>query len=114
MRLQPSNKPAILAALTALLAVSPTDASTPDPISSSTRAEYMQLAMSALEAQTGTRCPFAAFGAVIVDHTAEEGPGNVICTGVNSVRKDGNPTLHGKSSDLRFCARNAVSRIRWW
>jgi hypothetical protein len=95
MRIQSNVKPILLAGLTTLFTRS-IASETPDPVSLSTRVEYMQLAISALESQTGTSCPFAAFGAVIVDHAAE-GAGKVICTGVNSVRRDGNPTLHGGS-----------------
>lgn len=57
----------------------------------STRAYWMRQANIAL----GTPCPFAAFGAVVVNHTDTSGLGEVVCTGANSNSKTGNPTLHG-------------------
>jgi hypothetical protein len=46
-------------------------------------------------AELSSPCPFAAFGAVIVNHTDTKGLGNLVCIGVNSVFQIGNPTLHG-------------------
>lgn len=58
----------------------------------STRAYWMRQANLALNAP----CPFAAFGAVIVNHTANSGLGELVCTGANSNSATGNPTLHGR------------------
>ena len=57
----------------------------------STRAYWMRQANLAL----GTPCPFAAFGAVVVNHTDASALGDLVCTGANSNSKTGNPTLHG-------------------
>jgi hypothetical protein len=57
----------------------------------STRAHWMRQANLAL----GAPCPFAAFGSVIVNHTATIGLGTLVCTGANSNSVTGNPTLHG-------------------
>lgn len=57
----------------------------------STRAHWMRQANLALNAP----CPFAAFGAVIVNHTASTGLGTVVCTGANANSGTGNPTHHG-------------------
>jgi hypothetical protein len=57
----------------------------------STRAHWMRQANIALNAP----CPFAAFGSVIVNHTATTGLGTLVCTGANSNSATGNPTLHG-------------------
>lgn len=56
-----------------------------------TRAYWMRQANLALPGP----CPFAAFGSVIVNHTANNGLGQLVCTGANSNRQTGNPTLHG-------------------
>lgn len=72
----------------------------PDPnltingIPPSTRAYWMRQANIAL----GAPCPFAAFGAVIVNHTANAGLGELVCSGANSNSKTGNPIMHGTSS----------------
>jgi len=57
----------------------------------STRAHWMRQANLALNAP----CPFAAFGAVIVNHTASTGLGTVVCSGANANSATGNPTHHG-------------------
>jgi hypothetical protein len=57
----------------------------------STRAHWMRQANLALNAP----CPFAAFGAVIVNHTARTGLGTVVCSGANANSATGNPTHHG-------------------
>ncbi|KAK7920174.1 guanine deaminase [Apiospora marii] len=56
----------------------------------STRAYWMRQANLALHEP----CPFAAFGSVIVNHTGDNGLGQLVCTGANSNRQTGNPTLH--------------------
>jgi len=65
-------------------------------ITFSTRAHWMRLANVALSDISGSPCPFAAFGTVIVNHTASDA-GELICMGVNENSKTGNPSLHGKS-----------------
>lgn len=59
-----------------------------------TRAYWMRQASRALP----SACPFAAFGTVVVNHTATttDGRGQLVCTGANSGRTTGNPTMHGK------------------
>jgi len=61
-------------------------------IAPSTRTHWMRQANMAL----GAPCPFAAFGAVIVNHTANSGLGELVCTGANSNSITGNPIMHGK------------------
>ena len=74
-----------------------------DPISHDIRAHWMRHAIAALPELTGSPCPSEAFGAVIVNHTASP-EGELVCMGANSIKKDGNPTLHGMSSLLAsFC-----------
>lgn len=65
-----------------------------DPVPLSTRAHWMRQANLALNAP----CPFAAFGAVIVNHTATTGLGTLICSGANANSATGNPTHHGTST----------------
>ena len=66
-----------------------------DPVSPDIRAYWMRKAISALS-DLQSPCPFAPFGAVIVNHTVTEPEeGELVCIGVNAVQKDGNPTLHG-------------------
>lgn len=65
-------------------------------VSFETRARWMRLANQALKEISGSPCPFAAFGTVIVNHT-ESATGRLICMGINENRKTGNPTLHGKN-----------------
>lgn len=68
----------------------------------STRAFWMRKANEALFNVHGDPCPFAAFGTVIVNHTAD-GLGEAVCIGANSGMQTGNPVLHGTSTDgLRF------------
>ena len=59
------------------------------------RAFWMRQAIAALLAESP--CPLAAFGSVIVNHTAP-GLGELVCTGVNTKSLTGNPTHHGRSS----------------
>lgn len=51
----------------------------------STRVKYMRLTNEALFEQSGP-CPFAAYGTIIVNHTADE----VVCRGANF--RTGDPT----------------------
>ncbi|KAK8039952.1 hypothetical protein PG993_008363 [Apiospora rasikravindrae] len=64
-----------------------------------TRAYWMRQANLALHAP----CPFAAFGSVIVNHTDDNGLGQLVCTGANSNRQTGNPTLHGEMAVINNC-----------
>ncbi|KAF6822802.1 cytidine and deoxycytidylate deaminase zinc-binding region [Colletotrichum plurivorum] len=48
-------------------------------------------------------CKFAAFGAVIVNHTAG-GMGELVCRGANSNADMGNPTLHGEIVGIDSCS----------
>lgn len=63
----------------------------------STRVHWMHKANEALSLLSSP-CPFAAFGTVIVNHTAvtPDGLGKLVCIGINEDSKTGNPTLHGK------------------
>lgn len=70
--------------------------STIDVVSIETRARWMRLANQALSDISGSPCPFAAFGTVIVNHT-DSPAGKLICMGVNENSKTGNPTLHGET-----------------
>ncbi len=65
-----------------------------DPIPASTRAFWMRRAVASLS-ELSSPCPFAAFGTVVVNHTASE-HGELVCIGANAVFQDGNPTLHGE------------------
>ncbi|ORY65027.1 cytidine deaminase-like protein [Pseudomassariella vexata] len=60
------------------------------------RVEYMRKTNQALYSQSGP-CPFAAFGAIIVNHTADE----VVCEGANF--RTGDPTIHGEISAINAC-----------
>lgn len=64
-----------------------------------TRARWMRMANQALGDLSGSPCPFAAFGTVIVNHTASD-EGELICMGVNENGKTGNPSSHGKHVTL--------------
>lgn len=55
----------------------------------------MRKANEALRDVHGDPCPFGAFGAAIVNHTAP-GLGELVCIGANSNHQTGDPTLHGK------------------
>ncbi|KAL8372302.1 hypothetical protein RB595_001881 [Gaeumannomyces hyphopodioides] len=80
-----------------------------------TREFWMRRAIAVLEEQTGSPCPFAAFGTVIVNHTAdacsavgsEQGcpspAGTLVCAAVNAIGTTGDPTLHGEVAALRAC-----------
>ncbi|CAL5869227.1 uncharacterized protein PFLUO_LOCUS3455 [Penicillium psychrofluorescens] len=67
-----------------------------------TRAHWMRLANEALGEISGSPCPFAAFGTVIVNHTASEA-GKLICMGVNENENTGNPSLHGEMAAIKNC-----------
>ncbi|KAJ7054875.1 guanine deaminase [Mycena amicta] len=66
----------------------------------STRPFWMRQANGALLSQSP--CPFSAFGSVIVNHT-EPAMGELVCTGVNTNRQTGNPTLHGEIAAINNC-----------
>lgn len=68
-----------------------------DPIPRHVREFWMREAIEAL----GSPCPFEAFGAVIVDHSAGS-PGVLICSGANNIAS-GNPTLHGEIAAINNC-----------
>lgn len=70
--------------------------STINGVSFETRARWMRLSNQVLNDISGSPCPFAAFGTVIVNHT-DSSAGKLICMGVNENSKIGNPTLHGES-----------------
>ena len=53
-------------------------------------------------------CPFGAFGTVIVNHTSSI-EGDLVCIGANSVREEGNPTLHGEVAGIRNCTAVLIS-----
>ncbi|CEJ59825.1 hypothetical protein PMG11_08428 [Penicillium brasilianum] len=67
-----------------------------------TRTHWMRLANQALGEISGSPCPFAAFGTVIVNHTASEA-GKLICMGVNENGNTGNPSLHGEIAAIKNC-----------
>ncbi|KEF63365.1 uncharacterized protein A1O9_01342 [Exophiala aquamarina CBS 119918] len=77
-----------------------------DPIPVATREHWMQRAIDALSELTSTPCPFEAFGAAIVNHTdvTNSEHGELICLGVNSIMKLGNPTLHGETAAINNCS----------
>lgn len=56
----------------------------------------MRRANEALGELSGSPCPFAAFGTVIVNHTNSDGLGELVCMGVNENSLTGNPSLHGE------------------
>ncbi|KAJ6020660.1 guanine deaminase [Penicillium herquei] len=67
-----------------------------------TRAHWMRLANQALGELSGSPCPFAAFGTVIVNHTDSD-VGELICMGVNENSKTGNPSSHGEIAAITNC-----------
>ncbi|KZV91545.1 cytidine deaminase-like protein [Exidia glandulosa HHB12029] len=69
----------------------------------STRAFWMRQ-VNAILVQSGSPCPFSAFASVIVNHTAP-GLGTLVCTGVNSNRQTGDPTLHGEIAAIQNCSK---------
>lgn len=74
-----------------------------------TRVHWMRRAISALPELTTSPCPFGAFGSAIVNHTAESAMGELVCIGVNSVKAEGNPILHGMSALLPTTKTKASS-----
>ncbi|KIW66437.1 hypothetical protein PV04_05772 [Phialophora macrospora] len=88
-----------------------------DPIPLSTREHWMRRAVGALaDLNDGSPCPFAAFGCVIVNHSAvATGRGGIadvelgvelgseVCIGANAIVKEGNPTLHGEVAAINNC-----------
>ncbi|KIW12133.1 hypothetical protein PV08_09408 [Exophiala spinifera] len=80
--------------------------STPDPVPAETRTYWMRRAIASLEEVGGSPCPFAAFGAVIVNHTVagdDDSIGEEVCIGANGVQAFGNPTLHGEVAAINNC-----------
>lgn len=79
---------------------------TPNTIPYQTRAYWMRSANAALTTLSSP-CPFAAFGTVIVNHTAgsiASGElGELVCMGINENAKTGNPTLHGEMAAITNC-----------
>ncbi|KAJ5389129.1 guanine deaminase [Penicillium cataractarum] len=73
--------------------------STIDGVSFETRARWMRLANQALSDISGSPCPFAAFGTVIINHT-DSPVGKLICMGINESHKTGNPTLHADLGEI--------------
>ncbi|KAK0637028.1 cytidine deaminase-like protein [Bombardia bombarda] len=69
-------------------------------VSSAVRTYWMRQATAAL----GAPCPFAAFGTVIVNHTANSGLGQIVCSGANANSKTGNPTMHGEMAAITNCS----------
>lgn len=69
-------------------------------ISLSTREHWMRVAEQSLY-DLISPCPFSAFGAAVVNHTASN-RGELICIGVNTII-DGNPTLHGEIAAINNC-----------
>jgi tRNA(Arg) A34 adenosine deaminase TadA len=79
----------------------------------STRAYWMRQANLALP----TPCPFGAFGTVIVNHTANDGLGELVCTGANNISATGNPTLHGNflsSLSQTWRLFTSICRLHIW
>ncbi|TDZ68423.1 Satratoxin biosynthesis SC1 cluster protein 4 [Colletotrichum trifolii] len=70
-----------------------------DGVTDATRAHWMRQAVLALP----NPCPFAAFGSVIVNHTAG-GAGQLVCSGANNGHGAGNPTLHGEMVAINNCS----------
>ncbi|KEQ90322.1 hypothetical protein AUEXF2481DRAFT_48810 [Aureobasidium subglaciale EXF-2481] len=70
----------------------------------STRVHWMRKANEALSLLSSP-CPFAAFGTVIVNHTATTSGdlGELVCIGINENSKTGNPTLHGEIAAIANC-----------
>ncbi|KAK4227174.1 cytidine deaminase-like protein [Podospora fimiseda] len=74
-------------------------------ISYQTRAYWMRQANLALVHP----CPFGAFGSVIVNHTARNGLGELVCTGRNAVRVGANPVMHGETAAITNCSQILTS-----
>jgi len=65
------------------------------------REKWMRVAVQALH-DLVSPCPFEAFGAAIVNHTASS-HGELVCIGANTIANDGNPTLHGEIAAINNC-----------
>ncbi|KAJ9629148.1 hypothetical protein H2204_008937 [Knufia peltigerae] len=88
------------------------DLTAPDPVPAETRTYWMRRAVASLEEVGGSPCPFAAFGAVIVNHTVTDAGGGgssslgeEVCIGANGVQGYGNPTLHGEIAAINNCTK---------
>lgn len=66
------------------------------------REHWMQRAVDELVAASGP-CPMYAYGAIIVNHTANPW-GSLVCVGANSVGSKGDPTQHGEINAIQTCA----------
>ncbi|SPO07163.1 uncharacterized protein DNG_09857 [Cephalotrichum gorgonifer] len=73
----------------------------------STRAYWMRTANDALFEVLQDPCPFAAFGTVIVNHTAG-GLGKAVCIGANSSGRSGNPTQHDPNGPYNLTTSEAL------
>lgn len=62
----------------------------------------MRRANQALAEILDSPCPFAAFGAAIVNHTGD-GLGDLICIGANDKANTGNPTSHAEIAAMQNC-----------
>ncbi|KAF7333508.1 CMP/dCMP deaminase zinc-binding protein [Mycena venus] len=71
-------------------------------VNSSTRAYWMRRTNEVL-LKLGSPCPFSAFASIIVNHTVP-GLGKLVCTGGNTNRQTGNPTLHGEIAAINNCS----------
>lgn len=71
------------------------------------REYWMGRAVQHLYDKLDTKCPWAAFAGVIVNHSDTTGPfgdfGREICLGVNAVPTKGDPTLHGEIANIQNC-----------
>ncbi|KAL1937572.1 hypothetical protein VTO73DRAFT_13067 [Trametes versicolor] len=65
------------------------------------REHWVRRANAAL-VEAGQPCMFAAFASVIVNHTASDA-GELVCTGINSTKMKGDPTLHGEIAAIQNC-----------
>lgn len=67
------------------------------------REHWMRRAIAALT-ELVSPCPSQAFGAAVVNHTgSNNGYGDLICIGANSILFTGDPTLHGEIAAMRNC-----------
>jgi hypothetical protein len=73
----------------------------------SSRTEYMRKTNEALYAQSGS-CPFAAFGAIIVNHTSD----SIVCEGASF--RTGDPTIHGEISAINACTTRFTDEAQSW
>lgn len=63
----------------------------------------MRAANKAL-AELDSPCPSYAFATVIVNHTASNGLGDLVCMGINQV-STGNPAMHGEMAAIANCTQ---------